>query len=118
MENATVFKVCDCPMECNTISYSFSIISTPFDPKKMCPGSITVDDFLMKPFYQNKSPPQFVRKLEQFRNNISSGIKDICMRNIQYRAEIIFTLATNTLPVTIMSKRLSFFDKLSAFGIK
>lgn len=117
MNNVTVEKGCDCPMECNSISYSFSLISTPFDPEGMCPTRDGSDNFLMWDFYQNKFPPKYMRKLIELANrNVSSNDGDYCKRNIQYRAEILFRLATNTLSVTVMSRRLSFFDQLSAFG--
>ena len=108
---------CDCPMECNSISYTFSIVSTPFDSWKMCPRKMGTKDLLMKEFYKRKFPPMFIRKLNQVENkNISIDDENICKKNIQYRAEIIFRIATNTLSVTVMSRRLSFFDQLSAFG--
>ena len=44
---------CNCPMECNTLSYSFSHVSTPLDPEEECPPKVydSTHDFLMKPFY-------------------------------------------------------------------
>ena len=116
MENLTE-ETCDCPMECNTVSYSFSIVSTPLEPKAMCPDEKNMKkSVLMKPFYVFKYPQEFVRKLIYFKNNISSSAKDYCERNLQYRAKIIFRLATDSMSVTVMSRRLSFFDKLSDFG--
>ena len=53
-----------------------------------------------------------------FTKNASADVGDVCTTNIQYRAEIIFKLATNNIQVTVTSRRLSFFDKLSAFGKK
>ena len=70
----------------------------------------------MKEFYTHKYPPTIVNKLIQFKYNISADDGDICLKNILYRADVTFSLATNTLPVTVMSRRLSPFDKLSAFG--
>ena len=116
MDNAKVDDFCDCPMECNSISYSYRIVSTPFDPDEMCQINTSRDQFLMKEFYMNPSPPKFVRRINAIRENISASEWEICRKNIQYRAEIIFRVATNTLSVTVMSRRLSFFDKLSAFG--
>ena len=117
---------CDCPVECKSISYSFSIVSTPFNPEEACPTSNDAfwrDDVLLRPFYEeNESPPKFVKKLINMRNNISLDVDDryqmeeSCKKNLQYRAEVIFQLATDSMSVTIMSRRLSFFDKLSAFG--
>ena len=117
MQNNTNIKEnCNCPMECNSVSYSFSIISTPFEADTMCPGEKSETDFLMKQFYENEFPSKFVRKLNKFKYNISSQEDAYCKRNIQYRAEIMFRLATNFMPVTVISRRLSFFDKMSAFG--
>ena len=75
----------------------------------------------MSPFYEHESPPKFVKKLADMKNNVSHDydydeMKESCKKNLQYRAEIIFQLATDSMSVTIMSRRLSFFDKLSAFG--
>ena len=118
MSNYTLEENCDCPVECNSLSYSFTLISTPFDAQKMCPKNIGPISFLMKEFYQNenKFPTQFVRKLIKLNANVSSNEIDYCFKNIQYRAEIIFRLASNQMSVTVMSRRLSFFDKMSAFG--
>ena len=125
MKNSSYEETCDCPMECNTISYSFSIVSTPFDPEELCPyifdGYMNflwrAGDFLMRPFYENKSPPQVVRKMMKIKNNISDSAMDYCKKNLAFRAEVIFKIATDSMSVTFMSRRLSFFDKMSAFGI-
>ena len=70
--------------------------------------------FLIPVFYDFPT----VRKFIEFKENISSNEYDYCKKNIQYRAEVIFRLATDSISVTVMKRRLSFFDKLSAFGIK
>ena len=119
MENITIENNCNCPIECNSVSYSFSFVSTPFDHEEMCPSDRHKEDFLMKEFYDNKFPPQFIRKMREFKgykDNVSSDARENCYKNIKYRAEIIFTLATDSISVTVMSRRLSFFDKMSAFG--
>ena len=116
MKNASRMKNCKCPMECNAISYSFSLVSTPFNPQKMCPKNEGKTEFLMKDFYLNKYPPRFVRRLIEFKQNKSSDNDVNCRRNIQYRAEVIFTLATDSISVTVISRRLTFMDRLSAFG--
>ena len=118
MQNITLEEDCVCPRECNYRSYSFSFVSTPFDPQKICPRQVSNIDFLMKEFYlnKNKSPPQFIRRLMEIKDNITSDEDAYCKKNIQYRAEVIFRLATDSVSVTVMTRRLSFFDKLSAFG--
>ena len=79
-------------------------------------GKTANSNFLMKEFYLHKNPPKYIRKLNEFKNNISSDETDTCKINIQYRAKVVFTLATDNMPVTVMKRRLSFFDKMSAFG--
>ena len=70
----------------------------------------------MEPFYKNIFPPPFVRSMMKVKYNFSETAVENCKRNLQYRAEIIFRMATDSMPVTVMSRRLSFFDKMSAFG--
>lgn len=112
-------SICDCPVECNFISYSYTLTSIPFDPEESCPPSYSFsgEDLLMKPFYEMKYPPLFVRSLKKIKHNISEDDAEYCKRNLPYRAEITFRLATDLMPVTIISRRMSFFDKMSAFGI-
>ena len=117
MQNVTIEDYCDCPIECNFLSYSYSFVSKPLEPKKVCPkGKYAKDEYLMYEFYKNKSPPQFVRRLKQLKENITSDEFEYCKRDIAYRAEVTFFLATESVSVTVMTRRLSFFDQLSAFG--
>ena len=116
MENVEIEKSCDCPMECNSISYSYSVVSTPFDPKEMCASYSDANSIPMMEFQRKSSPPQFIRKLRQYKFNVTADEAESCHNNIQYRAEVIFRLATDSISVTMMSRRLSFFDQLSAFG--
>ena len=120
MDNVTIDEDCGCPHECNSMSYTFGTVSAPFDPLKICPNNIRSKEFLMKEFYNTevhrKFPPKFIRRIHEFRYNITSEDGVICKKNINYRAEIIFRLATKSLSVNVMSRRLSFFDQLSAFG--
>ena len=113
MLDDSLMENCQCPMECEYVRYSTYYVSTPFNPEELCSRQ---PNGLMEEFYSNKYPPQFVRKLEEFKRNISSDEKETCKRNIQYKAEVTFQLATNTISVTVISRRLSFFDKLSGFG--
>ena len=117
MRNYTIEEACDCPMECNSISYSYNFVSRPFDPEKMCFREKISEDFLMKPLYKNKLPDQFVRRLTMFKENVTLNEVEYCKREIQYRAEVKFFLATDSVSVTAVTRRLSFFDKLSAFGM-
>ena len=126
MKNIPTDWICDCPMECNTISFSFSVVVTPFDPEEMCPkynnfdNDYDFDDFLMKPFYDRNRifSPKFEKKLLEIKNNVSMTYAEDedCKENLSYRAVVNFKLVTDTMSVTVLSRRLSFFDKLSAFG--
>ena len=104
-------------MECTSISYSLRVVSTKFEEKEMC--GETSENSVMKEFNAegHKFPPQFIRKLIHLKNNsVSSDEVEFCKRNLKYRAEVIFRLATDSMSVTVISSRLSFFDKMSAFG--
>ena len=100
-------------MECTSVSYSFRVVSTKFDEKEICQST---EDTLKDQFNYHKFPRQFIRKLIKFKHNISDDEVDYCTRNLKYRAQAIFRLETDSMSVTVMSRRLSFFDKMSAFG--
>ena len=116
MANYTLEQYCDCPMECDSISYSFSVVSIPFNEVGLCAATLKSPQPLMREFYGKPFPKVFIRKLQRFIKNESDSTSEICKRNVQYRAEVLFKLATNNIAVTVTSKRLSFFDKLSGFG--
>ena len=81
MKNSTNQRNCDCPMECNSITYSFRVVSTKLEEDEVCEGK----DSLMNEFYAHKIPPQFERKLIEIKNNVSSDEIEYCKRNLQYR---------------------------------
>ena len=58
----------------------------------------------------------FISRARKFISNESSDLADLCKRLLPYRAEVTFRLATDTVSVTVRTRRLSFFDKLSGFG--
>ena len=119
MKDYTAEDKCHCPIECDSVSYSFSLVSKPLDPDELCPSKIPkVYDPMetMIEFYKNPFPPRFIRYAEKYLENKTAVPADMCKRNIMYRSLITFRYATDTIPVTVMSRRLSFFDKLSGFG--
>ena len=101
-------------MDCNSISYSYSIVSTPFKETELC--SKTGKDSIFEEFYNNPFPPSFMTKARTYFYNESSKPSDLCRKYLPYRAEVNFRLATDTVSVLVRTRRLSFFDKLSAFG--
>ena len=75
----------------------------------------------MNEFNNNPMPPKMVSRIQNFLYPITP-VEDIqrqlqeCNFKKQFRALVIFSLATDTMTVTVTSRRLSFFDKLSSFG--
>ena len=109
MSNDSLRKNCNCPMDCESIGYSSYYVSSPFNSEELCSRQ------------PNGLMEKFVRNFKKFKglvsgNNLTSDANEICLKNIQYKAEITFQLATNTIYVTVISRRLSFFHKLSGFG--
>ena len=115
MKNVTLEKNCNCPLDCNSISYSFSLVSSPLIEEEHCAN--TPSDLLTE-FYEKPFPKEFIRNVRKFTRNVSANPTEICKKYIKYRAVVIFKLATNDVAVTVTSRRLSFFDKISGFGEK
>ena len=118
MKNFTLEKNCDCPLDCDSITYSYSLVSSPLKEDELCANKQRSPTPLMTDFYQKPFPKLFIRLLEKYAKNISADPFEICSKYLKYRAVVIFKLATNEVSVTITSRRLSFFDKLSGFGKK
>ena len=75
-------------------------------------GFLTLNERLFKdPF-----PPVFISRAREFISNESSDMTELCKRLLPYRAQVTFRLATDTVSLTVRTRRLSFFDKLSGFG--
>ena len=115
MKNVTLEKNCNCPLDCNSISYSFSLVSSPLIEEEHC--AKTPSDLLTE-FYEKPFPKGFIRNVRKFTKNVSADPTEICKKYLKYRAVVIFKLATNDVAVTVTSRRLSFFDKISGFGEK
>ena len=114
MNNISTALVCHCPMDCDSVSYSYSIVSYPISEEEQCPKKS--EGSIFKEFRKKPSPPKFIRRARELMFNESSDNADICKRLLAYRAEVTFRLATDTVSVTVRSRRRSFFDKLSGFG--
>ena len=84
MANSSFEQGCSCPMECDSISYSFSLVSTPFNEIGLCKGSIGSAHPLMSEFYEKPFPKPFIRKLKKFINNDTDSISEICKINVKY----------------------------------
>ena len=61
MKNISTALACHCPMDCDSVSYSYSIVSNPISEEEQCPtkgkGS------LFQEFYEKPSPPKFIREV-------------------------------------------------------
>ena len=107
------------------MSYSYSIVSTPINPVEQCPSFRRSKvkkgaklKSIFKEFYIKPSPPMFIQRVRSFLNiTATSDEAELCKRLLPYRAEVTFRMATDTVSVTVRSRRLTFFDKLSAFGM-
>ena len=115
LANFSTALSCHCPMDCDSVSYSYSIVSTPILEREEC--SAKGKDSLFQEFYDKPFPPKFITRVRELLGKTnSSKAMFLCKRMLPYRAEVTFRLATDTVSVTVRSRRLSFFDKLSGFG--
>ena len=122
LANVSASHNCNCPIDCDSVSYSYSIVSIPINPVAQCPSFRRSKSWklksIFKEFYIKPSPPMFIQRVRSFLNiTATSDEAELCKRLLPYRAEVTFRMATDTVSVTVRSKRLTFFDKLSAFGM-
>ena len=105
-------------MGCDSITYSFSLDSSRLNEDELCSRTQNQPNPLMTDFYKKPFPKLFIRQLRKYGKNISADPFENCNQYLKYRAVVLFQLASNDVSVTITSRRLSFFDKLSGFGKK
>ena len=89
MADNTLKENCNCPMECESISYSSYYVSFPFDPEELCSKQT---DGLMEEFLENhRYPPQIIRKFEEFvKDNVTSDAFEICKKNVHYLQKTLY----------------------------
>ena len=116
IKNFTSEKNCDCPLDCDSITYSYSLVSSRLKEDELCTGNQNSPTPLLTDFYKKPFPSLFIRQLSKYAKDTSADTLEICNKYLKYRAVVIFKLATNDVSVTVTSRRLSFFDKLSGFG--
>ena len=111
---------CNCPFDCATTRYAYSVSSTAFDPIVLCnPNN---KDSLAQALnqYLGKNdmayPPKFIRRFEQVVYDRDIGEDKICQENLKGMAIVKFQLASQIITRIKKTQRVTFADQLSNIG--
>ncbi len=111
MSNLTALETCDCPRDCNSNQYSYSISSTKLDPDVMCKQFKT---FFSDP--RHVGPPKLMRNFENVLLDLEAGSDDVCRRTLEKVAFVYFQLAGQTVMQFKKELRVTLADQISNFG--
>ena len=109
-------STCDCPNDCDDVTFSLVASAKLLDEKLLCPLKTDSTD-LFYHFYQHDAlPKKFLGLYNFIVNKQEYKGKELCVKNLKYRAVVNFQLATRSVSRTTQDLRQSFADKLSTFG--
>jgi hypothetical protein len=116
MGNTETVEKCDCPYDCATTRYSYSVSSTALDVEAMCNRDSFYQDELSG--YLTSFPPMFIRRYEQVVRGYDIGEEAICKKNLKGIAIVKFQLANQIITRIRKTERVTFSDQLSNIGNK
>ena len=124
LDDSNILTNCsnNCPNDCTTTQYHFSVSSTPFHAKKICnvnhKDQNSLEYALKKYLGENADtmPPKFIRRFEQLAFDKEIGDEVICRRNMKNVAIVKFQLMSPLITRIKKTQRVSFTDLVSNFG--
>eukprot|EP00095_Tigriopus_kingsejongensis_P009175 maker-scaffold145_size311916-snap-gene-1.10 protein:Tk09175 transcript:maker-scaffold145_size311916-snap-gene-1.10-mRNA-1 annotation:"GE16304" len=111
MANSEQTKDCDCPFDCDSIRYTYSVSSTAIDKDKICSADSN-----------NFSPAELVlpsmlqRSYDQNANSSAINMNDICKANLKKVAMVKFQLSSKQVTRIKRDIRVTVADMISTFG--
>ena len=116
MAETEIIQNCDCPFDCDTTRYSYSVSSTKLDTDMICKKAISETfDYYASPIYAR--PAKFMRNYEQTENSEKdTGDDAICKENVRNIAVAQFQLAGQIVTQIKRDIRVTFADNVSNFG--
>ena len=106
---------CDCPNNCEDVTYSFLGSSKRIEELN-CPKEPHEDNWIHDFYYKDSLPKKFLAFYDYVTDNKEYGEKELCKKNMKYRAIVNFQLVTQSVSRTTQDLKQSFADKLSTFG--
>jgi hypothetical protein len=116
MGNTETVEKCDCPYDCATTRYPYSVSSTALDVEAMCSKGSPYEDVLSGSL--TSLPPMFIRRYEQVVRGYDIGDDEICKKNLKGIAIVKFQLANQIITRIRKTERVTFSDQLSNIGNK
>ena len=104
---------CDCPLDCATTRYDYSLHSTVIDAKKLCKNKV-FKDLLASGI--TGYPPRFIRRYEQITRGKDINDYDACIERTKNMAIVNFEIVDHIITRIKKTKRMTTSDLLSNIG--
>ena len=113
MKNTTESSKCNCPLDCATTRYAYSIDTTPLNPALICSNK-NVEKFLASGI--TGDPPKFIRHYEKILYGKDTKPELICIQRISNMAVAKFQIVDKIITRIKKTRRMTFADFLSNIG--
>ncbi len=111
MSEAEALENCECPADCNSNRYSYSVSSTVLDPDVICKHQ---EEYFSAPEYVGV--PMLMRNFETMAKGTDMGTDQVCRRMVGRVAFVDFQLAGQIAMQFKNKLRVSFADQIANFG--
>ena len=115
LKNPQIFKTCDCPRSCSSITYSYSVVSSPLnfrqDCQRMHETRVPHGKLLIEQLERADSFADYTKWPWVFATR-----DDFCRLVLEDVAEIQFQLTSDTVMEVIQQPRVTFADQLANIG--
>ena len=104
---------CNCPLDCATTRYDYSLHSTIINPKKLCKNNEH------KAFLSSQTtgyPPKFIRRYEQIITGKDIDENAMCIERTKNMAIVKFEIADHIITRIKKTQRMTLADFLSNIG--
>ncbi len=111
MSDLLALNTCDCPEDCDSNRYSYSVSSTVLDENEICAEK---EHLFSDP--KHVGLPYLMRQFEKTVKGLEINEIDVCRRFIKKVAFVQFQLASQTATQLKRELRVSLADQIANFG--
>ena len=111
MSDPAVLGTCDCPNDCESIRYTYSVSSIPLDAEAVCRENVDLFGAA-----ELAGLPTLMRNFERDTGNLDVSMNAVCLRKVGELAFVKLQLAEETATKYKKELRVTLSDQISNFG--
>ncbi len=113
MSSASVADLCDCPNDCNSNYYTYSMSAIKLDTEAVCHK----EEEALSENVSLSNYPNFMRSFESLVFKVDTGKPEICARTLKNMVFLEFQLAGENIVQFKRDLRVTFADQIANLGM-